>query len=141
LVFKIFDLLPAEAQTPKPVPPDALTVSSADALPRPMQQFATNPKLGPTSLGTRVTPPQVAYPPNGAVLSLGTSLTDRTLLLRASGGQGPLRWLVNGHLLPASAELVPTSWTAPGPGFARIVVIDAQGRSSASEIQIKLDRS
>ncbi len=49
--------------------------------------------------------------------------------------------MINGHLLPAtSTYLAPTTWIAPGPGFARIVVIDAQGRSSSSEIQIKLDR-
>jgi penicillin-binding protein 1C len=125
--------------SPAPAPADALLVSNADQLPRAMQHFETNPLAASARAATSA--PQIAYPPNGAVLSLGTGSTDRTLLLRATGGLSPLRWMVNGQLLPTADYLEATSWTAPGPGFARIVVIDAVGRASASEIQIKLDRS
>ncbi len=88
LVFKIFDLLPAEPAVASDPPPDALVVSSAEQLPRAMQRFEPDPHLMTASLATRSAAPQIAYPPNGAVLSLGTDATDRTLLLRATGGSG-----------------------------------------------------
>lgn len=140
LVFKIFDLLPAEPPDARAPPSDAIRVTSFENLPRAMQRFDTNPQSAQQeSLGLAA--PQVAYPPDGSVLSLGTSLIDRTLLLRATGGTQPLRWLVNGQLLPPAADLEAAQWVAPGPGFARITVIDAAGRSSSADIQIKLDRS
>ena len=59
--------------------------------------------------------------------------------LRATGGQQPLRWMVNGELLPSTEFLSSTYWAARGPGFVKFVVIDAAGRAAAARVRIKFD--
>jgi penicillin-binding protein 1C len=138
LVFRIFDLLPAEPEDKAPPPADALVASSAQALPEPMRRFFANRQRPPRTALVHTPAPQIAYPPNGAIVSIGASPQDRRLQLRASGGEGSLRWVVNGKLLPRSGFLQPTVWTAPGPGFAHIVVIDGDGRAAAADVRLKL---
>src|SRR5262249_37167974 len=78
LIFKIFDLLPAEHQNDEP-PPDAIVVSDATALPPAMQRFYANPQKAPGGVvRVRTSAPQIAYPPDGATLQLGAKTIDRS---------------------------------------------------------------
>ncbi|MFZ1990488.1 MAG: penicillin-binding protein 1C [Alphaproteobacteria bacterium] len=139
IVFKIFDLLPAEMETPDAPPPEAVTVSDNVLLPEAMQRFYANPQKPPGNVSMRTSAPQIAYPPNGATLQLGNKPADRLVELRATGGQQPLRWIVNGQLLPPTEFLSSAYWTAQGPGFVKFVVIDAAGRAAAARVRIKFD--
>jgi penicillin-binding protein 1C len=139
IVFKIFDLLPAEQSRPNLAPSDAIIVSDNSFLPAAMQRFYAAPQKAPGNVSLRTSAPQIAYPPNGAVLELGNTPSDRLIKLRASGGQAPLRWMVNGELLPQAAFLADTFWSASGPGFVKFVVIDATGRAAASQVRIKFE--
>ena len=57
------------------------------------------------------------------------------LLLIAHGGEGPFNWLINGR--PISGGRKKNEWNPDGPGFVRVTVVDAAGRSATAEIQIR----
>ena len=83
-------------------------------------------------------PPTISFPPNGATVPLpATDAKNRDIQLRADGGSGPLTWLVNGRLIGSFDRFQPVMVAPPGEGFARIVVVDASGRSDASEVRFK----
>ena len=50
--------------------------------------------------------------------------------LTAKGGQGTLRWLIDGRPLDS------TQWIPTGPGVARVAVVDDAGHSSAVSVRI-----
>jgi penicillin-binding protein 1C len=61
--------------------------------------------------------------------------------LKASGGKGTLHWVINGTPLPAETGTGPEVWWTPdSEGFARITVVDADGRSDTSQIRLKADK-
>ena len=99
--------------------------------PRPAPRTAT-----PLSLATApaADPLRLLFPPPGAVLEGGGPLS-----LRASGGTRPLAFLVDGTALPSTPALRETPWTPPGPGFYRIVVLDAAGRAQQASVRVRAD--
>lgn len=136
LLLKVFDLLPAEEKSVTPPPDGAFVVQNAEQLPRALQRFRQSAKL--VAGLKRVQPPRIAFPPNGAVVSLDNPQKPQALPLKANGGRAPLRWVING--LPLASESLlgaDTWWTPEGEGFARITVVDADGRSDTSQIRLK----
>jgi penicillin-binding protein 1C len=86
----------------------------------------------------RVQPPRIAFPPNGATVSLDDPQRPRPMPLKAQGGRAPLRWVINGLPLEDQSPLGADSWWTPdGEGFARITVVDADGRSDTAQIRLK----
>jgi len=71
--------------------------------------------------------PRIAYPPPDSRIELAA---HEAVPLSANGGNGQLRWLVDGRPIDG------TKWTPDGPGIARVAVIDGQGRSSAVTVRI-----
>lgn len=59
------------------------------------------------------------------------------LVFQASGGRRPLTWLVNGRPLAAGDMRREARWRPDGPGFARVTVIDADGRSAGADFQVR----
>jgi len=57
--------------------------------------------------------------------------------LKAEGGNGALTWLIDGAPLAAERYAADTFWQPAGAGFARIAVIDADGRSAAVRVRVK----
>ena len=88
ILFKAFSRLPAEDNRAQPAPADALRVASWRDLPVRMR------RLGPTS--ETKDGPRIAYPPADARIELATR---EAVALSALGGQGALRWLVDGRPL------------------------------------------
>lgn len=137
LMLKLFDLLPAP-QTGKATaaPPDpVLEVGNRQRLPQAMRHFRLAQFRAP---GTDGPPPEIAFPPDGAVLRLEEE-GPAPLPLRAVGGTGPLRWLVDGALLPPSEAFSVPEWTPDGPGFVKLSVVDAKGRSAQARIRLMND--
>jgi penicillin-binding protein 1C len=71
--------------------------------------------------------PRIAYPPAGARIELRAR---EAVSLAAFGGDGRLRWLVDGRPIDG------TTWIPEGSGEARVAVIDRAGRASAVTVQI-----
>ena len=57
--------------------------------------------------------------------------------MRAERGSLPLTWLVNGSPVRTGRFSRDATWTADGAGYAEIVVIDAEGRSSSATVFVE----
>jgi penicillin-binding protein 1C len=119
IVLKAFSRLPAEDNRARPAPADVLRVASWRELPVRMRSLGPQPD----SQGG----PRIAYPPADARIELARS---EAIPLSALGGQGSLRWLIDGHPLEG------TRWLPDGPGTVRVAVVDEAGHSSAVTVRI-----
>jgi penicillin-binding protein 1C len=129
VLFKIADLLgPAPATASAPAP-DTLRLSHRD-LPAGLQRLDAAPSDHGRNADAGA--PKILYPPDGAVVSWDGAEVP----LEAAGGRGPLRWLVDGRPLAPAASRRALYWQPDGPGFARLTVIDAQGRSARATVRL-----
>ena len=119
ILFKAYGRLPGEDNRTLRPPADVLKVSSHRELPPRMRTLAP---YSETSGG-----PRIAYPPADARIELAAR---EAVPLNAMGGQGRLRWLVDGRPLEG------THWVPDGAGTARLAVVDEAGRSTAVTVRI-----
>ena len=130
VLFKIADLLGPTAVTAKREPPaGAVSVARRD-LPTGLRRLEPGPL--DTANGVEAGGPKIVYPPDGAVVTWD----GRDLPLEASGGRGPLRWLIDGKPLPPGQPRRTSYWRPTGPGFTRVTVIDADGRSARAIVRL-----
>lgn len=137
ILLKTFELLPADRRPAPLVPAGAIIVDNADQLPPQLRLFTreTEPKA---AQATMVPPPSISFPPNGSTVPLpDAKAEDKTIVLKADGGKGPLTWLVNGALVGTFDRFQPVLYQPPGEGLARITVVDTEGRSDSSEVRFK----
>ncbi len=132
LMLMAFGLLPPERGEEAPRPEGVIAVRTVKDLPPALRSFAVEDRPG----GFETTDPlRILYPPDGAtVLYRGEG---RPLTFSAEGGQAPLRWIVNGSVLPqgpGSGHLA--DWMADGAGFVDVSVLDASGASARSSFRI-----
>ncbi len=131
LVFKIADLLgppPGEPAMPPP-PPGVLRVSRRQ-LPPTLRRLDPAPQRD--GRARAASGPKILYPPDGAVVAWDGA----QLALEATGGNGKLRWLVDGRPLPPTQPHRVLYWRPSGLGFIRLTVIDAQGRSARATVRL-----
>ena len=141
IMLRAFDLLPPEPATPARKPNDVLTVNAVGSLPPNLQMF--DPSAPPLAIGPaprlRTPAPRIVFPPQGALIEVRrTDSAVQPLALKAEGGQGPLRWMVNDRLVPLSDTATTTLWQPDGDGFTRIAVVDASGRSSVVDVRVRI---
>ncbi|SFR36506.1 penicillin-binding protein 1C [Yoonia tamlensis] len=121
----MFDAFGRIAPTPVPLgaPPHETLLLSTAQLPQHLQFFGTRNTA-------RSHAPQIAFPPNGAVLD-GSFST-----VKVQDGRAPFIWLVNGEPVARSfrnqVDIAP-----PGLGFSSVTVIDADGQSAQAQIEIR----
>ena len=129
ILFKIADLLgPATPRSEAPPPLGALLVARND-LPARLQRLDAG---SPPRRATASEGPKIVYPPDGALIEW----RGEELPLEAAGGKRPLRWLVDGKPLPPAEPRRPIYWQPEGVGFARLTVIDGDGRSAHSTVRL-----
>jgi penicillin-binding protein 1C len=134
VLFKIADLLgPAPAESAAEPPPGVVRASHRD-LPPGLRRLEPAPlEAGHgRDTGREQGGPKILYPPNGAIVAWDGA----ALPLEASGGRGPLRWLVDGRPLPQAAPHRTLYWQPGDIGFARLTVIDAKGRSARATVRL-----
>jgi penicillin-binding protein 1C len=119
ILFKAYGRLPAEDNRAIRPPADAIKVASHRELPPRMRTLAP---YSETTGG-----PRIAYPPADARIELAAR---EAVVLNAMGGQGRLRWLVDGRPLEG------THWVPEAAGTTRLAVVDEAGRSSAVTVRI-----
>ena len=145
VLLKMFDLLPPDKRAPAPAPRDAILAGNADALPVALRQFTR--EADGAAARQVVRPPAIAFPPDGAVVSVAARETPRraadenssleAVALKVSGGRAPFTWVVNGAPLGSFDRYTQTDFTPDGEGFTRITVIDADGNSATSKVKFK----
>ena len=118
--------------------PFGAIIASTDQLPQGLRVFTREAQGAPPPRQTNVPPPTISFPPNGATVPLPeVGAKDKTIMLKADGGGAPLTWLVNGRPLGNFDRFAPALYAPPGEGFARITVVDAQGRSDSAQVRFK----
>jgi penicillin-binding protein 1C len=79
--------------------------------------------------------PHLIFPPDGAtVASDGFGAAGRGFVL-AAGGAG-LTWYVDGAPVAEDPVSGKPIWRPPGPGFYRISVVDAEGRTAQARVRV-----
>lgn len=136
ILFDAFSRLEEQRVPLAPAPAGVLRVSGAE-LPPPLKRFgreATETSSG----GFLQQPVVIAFPPDRSELEVGAGQQPaEPLLLKAEGGQLPLTWLVDGRPLDSSPHRREVLWQPNGPGFAKVSVIDAEGRVDRVTVRLQ----
>ncbi|MES2540563.1 MAG: penicillin-binding protein 1C, partial [Pseudomonadota bacterium] len=77
--------------------------------------------------------PAVAFPPDGAEVELLAS----GLKVRVTGGTAPFTWLADGVPVIVGMDGREAMLALPGTGVVTLSVIDAEGRSARSQVQVR----
>ncbi len=140
LLYQVFDLLPAPRRDVVPPRPAGVLAATNAGLPSRLRRFtrtAFAPRPAPPGAAAEQ-PLRLQFPVDGSVVELsrrGGALDS--LALVATGGQRPLRWLVNGRPLRASPARREAEWQPSGPGQVRIVVIDRTGAIDGASVWLR----
>ncbi|NWH09486.1 MAG: penicillin-binding protein 1C [Alphaproteobacteria bacterium] len=135
LMLKAFELLPAEPSVIERAPENIIVAGRTEELPVAMQAFHTKALEAPPGIARAPGPPQIMFPPDGATVAVAEASGERQIVLEAEGGRAPLRWIVNGEILPEVPRYAETFFTPEGLGFTEITVVDAEGRSDRSTVR------
>ncbi len=131
MLLKVFDLLPPDDGSFAGAPDEVLAADTPRDLPPALRHFAADRQV-PRRPGTSPAP-HILFPPDGAVVEWhADDGAHGGLPLKAEGGAKPLAWVVNGRPLERTAG----AWQPDGQGFARIAVVDAQGRSAQVRVRV-----
>ena len=135
VLFDAFARRGGETLTPHR-PRDVLVASTAN-LPLPLRHLRKD--LPKTVASASAPSLKIAYPPDGARIDLGLASTDdrSELMLKASGGQMPLIWLVNGRPVQQGDFRRQAHWQPDGAGFVRVTVMDAAGASDTVHVRLE----
>jgi len=123
LLYRVLDFLPEE-----PAPPPRVAARAPELLQRVTAGEGT---AGQERL-------RLVFPTEAMVVEAGGGGGEPApVTLSASGGRRPLSWLVDGRRVAASAVRREAVWQPDGPGFVRVTVVDADGRSDSATIEVR----
>ena len=129
VLFEAFGRL-KPAFDPLPPPPPATLIAATDQLPPPLRRVRSRADALAVVADDA---PKVAFPPDGAEVEG----LNGGLVVKVRDGIGPFLWLANGQPLVAGSGARESLLPLPGPGFYRLSVIDAGGRSAAVNVQVR----
>ncbi|MDJ0826198.1 MAG: penicillin-binding protein 1C [Rhodobacter sp.] len=127
ILFQVFSLLKPRLEPLPPPPPSTLIVGHAQ-LPHPLKRFRARDAVL-TGAGDS---PQVAFPPDGARVEVGTD----GLAVRVRDGHPPFTWFADGRPVLVQSHDRSTLLDLDGPGFLTLSVVDSQGRAARSRIRL-----
>lgn len=122
ILFEAFGRLKPDYAPPPAPPADTLMLATAD-LPQNLRRFGAR--------GTDQNAPRLIYPPDGAILG------QPETYLKVEGGTLPLTILLNGAPVVTGLRQRLVDIGTLGPGFARIAVVDAAGKSAHARIETR----
>ncbi len=134
LLYRVFDLL-AEGQGQNDSGREATSLEARHPPPLLRRIRAGDSEYRPLTLSDSEQL-RLVFPTEGVVLEREDG-SLAPLTFTASGGRRPLTWVINGRPLAVTETKRETSWTPEGPGFSRITVIDADGRSASAHFQLQ----
>ncbi|MDY0874278.1 penicillin-binding protein 1C [Dongia rigui] len=135
LLFEAFDQLPPSDSALPQVPPEGALLVGNTSLPANLKRYDIGPAL--SSAERPLNRLRIAFPLDGSTVPLPESETPVPLVLKAEGGNLPLRWLVNGKPVTSPPYLRQAQWDPDGKGAQRVTVIDAGGKSVSAEVWLK----
>lgn len=108
---------------PISAPPPATLLLPTAQLPVPLQRFRPRGEIVDNS------GPRIAFPPDGAVLEMGS------LVVKVRDGAGPFTWLANGRPVLTTYDRQ-VDLGELGLGYSSLTVIDATGRSAQARVRL-----
>jgi penicillin-binding protein 1C len=129
----LFDAFARSGHVAQPLPPapKGAIFGPTVRLPRPMQRFGSGEEGA--SHG-----PRILFPPNGARLELAMREGKaEPLALKIGGGAEPFTVMVNGSPVGAPGARRVIFFDPDGPGFARVTVVDGNGRSDSVMVRLQ----
>lgn len=124
ILFHVFDRLPPE--------PGGAAMSDMAQAPALLRRLGRGDGGLPAPAAD---PPRLIFPLDSATVErMGE---DEPVILSASGGRRPLTWLVDGRRIATTPVARDVPWRPDGPGFARITVVDADGRSDSVGVEVR----
>lgn len=122
--------------SPLPKPPRGAMVASNARLPLPLRRFRPVGELVRTG-GEQ--PPHIQFPLNGARIDITASggTQAQAVPVKVAGGMLPITIMVNGVSVGEIDGQRQRLVEPPGPGFARLTVIDARGAVDTIVIRIQ----
>ena len=133
ILFDTFARL-GERRVPLAGPPAGALKATSATLPPPLRRFGasdaaeTGPYLEPPVL--------IAFPPDRAELEADADAPE-AIVLKAEGGALPLTWLVDGAPIASEPHRREAHWQPAGSGFAKVSVIDANGRVDRVTVRLR----
>ena len=112
--------------------PKGALLASSGKLPLPLQRFRPA-----AAIGELADPPRIIFPPHGARVDLGGAGEPGTLAVKLAGGLGHLTVLMNGVPLEEQVRRGTVLVQPDGPGFLRLTVMDAGGRSDSVVVRVQ----
>jgi len=135
LLFEAFDQLPPSESALPGVPPEGALLVGNASLPANLKRYDVGPALSAADRPQNRL--RIAFPLDGSTVPLPESEPPIPLVLKAEGGNLPLRWLVNGKPVSSPPYLRQAQWDPDGKGAQRVTVIDAGGKSASAEVWLK----
>lgn len=127
VLLQAFAALPAQVEAAAS-PPAGFRLLSHNQLPPHLQYFSRS--------AAEQSQPRIYYPVDGSSLNLGD---NPVFVLKAHGGTPPFHWLINGQPVAKEQQGEIVSCPPPGPGLARITLIDSQGRRDRVSVWVNLE--
>lgn len=135
LLFEAFDQLPPSESALPGIPPEGVMLVGNTSLPANMRRYDVGPAL--SSIERPQNRLRIAFPLDGSTVPLPERDALMPFVLKAEGGNLPLRWLVNGKPVSSQPYLRQAQWEPDGKGAQRVTVIDSGGRSASAEVWLK----
>ncbi len=126
ILFQAFQRLGSNPVPLPPPPPETLIVSTAE-LPRPLRRFSGRNAVFQAAPDA----PKLIFPPDGARLTVQGGVP-----VKVRHGIPPFTWLANGSPIITGERAREVFLPELSPGFSRISVIDASGRSAKVTVRI-----
>lgn len=134
ILFDAFERVPGSRVPLQGAPANVIRGTNAD-LPAPLKRWR-DPGDDPAG-GKYLQPPVlISFPPDQSEIA-ETDLDGEPLVLKADGGALPLTWLVDGKPIESDAHTREAAWQPTGAGFAKLTVIDANGRTDRAFIRLR----
>jgi penicillin-binding protein 1C len=134
----LFDAFARTGKLPAPLPkaPKSVLVATNAKLPLPLRRFRPTGDLLQTGSEQAL---RIQYPLNGSRIdaSAGRNSELTPLPVKVSGGILPMTMLVNGVAVGEIDSRRQRMVNPPGPGFARLTVLDASGAADTVVIRIE----
>jgi len=133
----LFDAFARTGKLPAalPKPPKGTLVASNAKLPLPLRRFRAVGELVRTGSEQA---PRIQFPVNGSRIEVaGSGDTPSSMPVKVAGGVLPMTMLVNGVSVGQIDGRRQRLVDPPGPGFARLTVIDATGAADTVVVSIQ----
>jgi len=137
LLFDAFARLGSH-RTPLAGPPAGAIVTSGANLPPPLKRFQEpGADAAPARAAYLEPSPVIAFPPDRSEVELAETGDGESVTLKVDGGALPLTWLVDNEPIASEPYRREVEWRPAGRGFARVSVIDANGKADRVIVRVR----